>query len=258
MAEIRIGEYCVTIDDEDEARVLTAGPWFLQRKHLPRLRFLNKEGTYLHRLIACPPFGERIRVYGTGLDLRKRKLGMNPGFMVLPSLPDDPKNTSRVRLAGLSFLVDAEDVDRIRNAGAWHLLRVPKALKLGLYYVNHTVTLANGERSTESLHRLLMGDVKGQITDHIDRNTLNCMKSNLRNVTASVSLYNTGIRSDNKSGFKGVCWHKAARKWAVSLRIKGHTIYGKLFVDFEEAKKARLALEQLHLPEVITGGHQRV
>ena len=42
---------------------------------------------------------------------------------------------------------------------------------------------------------------------------------------------------DNQSGYKGVSWHKKAKKWASFIRLDGKTIYLGLFMHKIEAAK---------------------
>ncbi len=42
---------------------------------------------------------------------------------------------------------------------------------------------------------------------------------NLREATSSQNKANTKRRSDNKSGFKGVCWNAKVKKWRATIKI---------------------------------------
>lgn len=91
------------------------------------------------------------------------------------------------------------------------------------------------------LHRLIMGCKKGDgiTVDHIDRNKVDCRKLNLRFVTRCQNNMNAGIRSDNISGVKGVCWNKRRNKWEAKITVNKQDIHLGYFSRFEDAVKAR-------------------
>jgi hypothetical protein len=74
--------------------------------------------------------------------------------------------------------------------------------------------------------------------DHMDRNPLNNSIENLREVTAAENSFNRGMRSDNKSNFKGVSFHKKTKKWQSEICVNHKTIYLGLYTTKEEAAKA--------------------
>ena len=88
-----------------------------------------------------------------------------------------------------------------------------------------------------SLHRLIMGLIPGDgnIVDHIDRNTLNCKRDNLRLATYSQSNANRKKQSNKTSKYLGVAWHKGAKKWRAQIQINGKKVYLGLFVLEEDA-----------------------
>lgn len=75
------------------------------------------------------------------------------------------------------------------------------------------------------LHRLAWLYVTGgwpkiQI-DHKDGNRANNRFENLREATASQNSCNRQLSSENCSGFKGVYWHAANRKWCAQIKVAG-------------------------------------
>ena len=56
--------------------------------------------------------------------------------------------------------------------------------------------------------------------DHADGNGLNNCRLNLRPATRSQNNANQRLSVRNRSGFKGVYWSRAARKWAAQLGRK--------------------------------------
>lgn len=88
------------------------------------------------------------------------------------------------------------------------------------------------------IHRIIMNASADQEIDHIDGNRLNNQKSNLRFVTSSQNKMNRGARSDSKSGYKGVSWHKQRNRWTSRIMVDGKYKYLGLFTDIKEAIRA--------------------
>ncbi|RTY61958.1 HNH endonuclease [Pseudomonas veronii] len=83
-----------------------------------------------------------------------------------------------------------------------------------------------------SAHRLAWFYTHGVwpvVIDHIDRNRSNNAMENLREATASQNGMNTGIRELNTSGYRGVTWNKAARRWQAQARLNGRNFYLGVF-----------------------------
>ena len=65
------------------------------------------------------------------------------------------------------------------------------------------------------MHRELCEGIE---VDHVDGEGLNNQKKNLRRCTHRQNLQNTGLRSSNKSGFKGVSWCERDQRWVAFIR----------------------------------------
>lgn len=101
----------------------------------------------------------------------------------------------------------------------------------------------DGNKYKGFLHHLilqLMGKVIGadEKPDHIDRNTLNNLESNLRVCSNSQNNINQGLRKDNTSGGKGVILLKKYKKWRARININHERINLGNFDTKEEAMKA--------------------
>ena len=95
----------------------------------------------------------------------------------------------------------------------------------------------------KKMHQLLMPLSKPLMVDHRDGNGLNNRRSNLRPATGIQNSANTSMRTNNSSGFKGVCWHKRSAKWHAQLRIKGKRGYLGGFTTPELAYAAYCAAD---------------
>ena len=75
---------------------------------------------------------------------------------------------------------------------------------------------------------------KGMYTDHIDGNSLNNSKSNLRICTNRENAYNRGKQSNNTSGYKGV--YKTGKTWVARIVVNS-----KILVLARSTNKLKLA-----------------
>lgn len=96
------------------------------------------------------------------------------------------------------------------------------------------------------LHRVIFTLANGRFTelevDHIDRDRRNNHPDNLREVTRSQNMANTGVRKTNTSGHRNVHWVKNLRKWRVQVTHEGQCHEGGLFDDEADANDAANAL----------------
>lgn len=74
--------------------------------------------------------------------------------------------------------------------------------------------------------------------DHANMNRSDNRLSNLRSATRGQNVVNSNKRSDNTSGFRGVSFHKASRKWLAQIGYKGKKIHIGLFSTQEGAADA--------------------
>lgn len=77
--------------------------------------------------------------------------------------------------------------------------------------------------------------------DHRNRVPSDNQIKNLRQATASQNLSNQSIRSDNKTGVRGVTWDKSRGKFFASIRQNGKTIPLGRYQSLAEAKAAYAA-----------------
>lgn len=87
------------------------------------------------------------------------------------------------------------------------------------------------------LHRLITNAQKGQFVDHIDGNPLNNTLSNLRVCRKQQNEFNAKIRSDNKSGYKGVCLARNG-KYRAYINLNGIQHNLGVYCSKKDAAKA--------------------
>ncbi len=79
--------------------------------------------------------------------------------------------------------------------------------------------------------------------DHIDGNKTNNSIENLREADALENSRNRKKPVNNTSGYVGVSWHKADKKWRASIRDRYKTISLGSFEKIEDAAEARKIAE---------------
>jgi len=160
-----------------------------------------------------------------------------PGPRVIARRPPEIQgDIVRILLTrGMVAVLDLEDADLGRFN--WHANGDP-----GKEYAARKERLHGLGQITIWLHRevaLRAGyEIDGLDVDHRDGDRLNCRRSNLRPATRVQNVANSGARSSNKSGFKGVCWHKQHKRWYAQIMADGKNRFLGLFSDPAEAAAA--------------------
>lgn len=77
--------------------------------------------------------------------------------------------------------------------------------------------------------------------DHINRNSLDNRKSNLRWSNRQDNIRNCGPRSGGKSKYKGVSWHKHLGRWWATAFLNGKSVS---LGYFEDEKQAALTYDE--------------
>ena len=141
---------------------------------------------------------------------------------------------------GITFLIDLEDLERIKDY-KWYAY---KKRNNGDHYIVAEKT-TNGLRVRHNLHRFLMNCVKGdgKIVDHINKNTLDNRKCNLRFATHSENQRNSKVDCRNELGVAGVRKHKQCDRYQARITVNGKEKYLGLFKTLDEAIHARKKAE---------------
>jgi len=118
--------------------------------------------------------------------------------------------------------VDDEDYESM-SQHEWKAMRC----KGGKYFYAGRITIENGKKRTIYMHREILNASKGELVDHKNHDTTDCTRGNLRKATNSQNSQNRKMRSDCKTGFKGVHWHRKHKRWCARIQYEGRTHYGK-------------------------------
>ena len=96
-----------------------------------------------------------------------------------------------------------------------------------------------GGGKQEYMHRIVMNAPRGMQVDHVNHDTLDNRKENLRLCTQSQNNANMRKPSGKwSSRYKGVTWHSKRRKWCAHGRVNGRYTHLGLFVTEEDAARA--------------------
>ena len=99
----------------------------------------------------------------------------------------------------------------------------------------------NHQAKTVMMHREIMQAPPGYKVDHINMDGLYNCRENLRICSSAENSRNVGLRSTNTSGYKGVSFDKASKRWRSSIRVNGKSV---LLGFYSEAKNAALAYDE--------------
>lgn len=111
------------------------------------------------------------------------------------------------------------------------------------------------------LHREILHPDSGEEGDHINRDTLDNRRCNLRIASRSQNGANRGLYANNTTGFRGIAYRARSKKgkpWRSGIQVNGRTLHLGCFYTAEEAARMydKAALEHfgpfasLNFPDV--------
>ena len=106
----------------------------------------------------------------------------------------------------------------IVDAHTWHLQKKGRKYGDPVFYVSTNVPRADKSYTSEKLHRLIMDASKGVQVDHINGETLDNRRSNLRLTTNRENSRNI-TRIQGAVPFKGVCYHKRRCRFEAGIKV---------------------------------------
>jgi hypothetical protein len=133
---------------------------------------------------------------------------------------------------GKVAIVDDEDYDYL-NQWKWFANNMN-----GKFYVKKKITVSKNKQTDIYMHRFIMKPNKGMVIDHLDGNTLNNQKNNLRICTHAENMRNSKIPINNKSGYKGVSYQENRNTYRAQIKFNNKTINIGDFIDPIDAARA--------------------
>lgn len=123
---------------------------------------------------------------------------------------------------GTSFIFDQKDIELVKSH-SWSIAR------------GYVRTSVNGK--SVYLHQMIMNEISTEV-DHKNGNPLDNRRSNLRIANHCENNQNKGLRADNTTGYKGVCYDNKSRKFVAYINAYGKRTYLGYFEDKKMAAKA--------------------
>lgn len=186
------------------------------RREFRKLRF--------HGVTVCERHRKQLKKYGTILDNNSRTIFDRNSYRIVGDIAIIDlydKNCEKVA----ETIIDAEDIDRVKN--------IKWKLSAGGYAVN---TPKKGKNKNLSRFVLQVDT----FVDHINHNTLDNRKSNLRVVTKSQNQMN--------ANYKGVYCYEGKRPFA-KIKLHGKQICLGSYDEVDEAYYARWYAEKILFKE---------
>lgn len=156
-----------------------------------------------------------------------------------------------VRKNGETFIavIDTSDLEKVKShEGKWYpIMSAQKTV-----YVQGVKRNKSGKsriKKAYGIHRFIMEPQKRFQVDHIDHDTLNNRRSNLRTVTRAQNQQNRlGASSHSKTGIRGVHWDKKVGAWYAKIRLNQKVIFVGYFQDIKEAETAVIKARKTYMP----------
>lgn len=143
---------------------------------------------------------------------------------------------NRRNSTAIETLIDIEDLPKAQKYnGAWYAHWCTNVN--GFYVKGNAKT--NDKKTTFTFHRYLTNAPVSLIVDHINHDTLDNRRDNLRIVTHAGNQQNQikAQRNNKTSGVLGVTWNKINKKWRARIGFNGKQNYLGSFNTIEEAEQ---------------------
>jgi hypothetical protein len=154
---------------------------------------------------------------------------------------------------GQVAIVDAADYEWL-NQWKWCAAWMPSTKS---FYVVRRPRKA--ECRTESglwMHREILSLTRENksLVDHVNGNSLDNRRCNLRTATHSQNTMNARAKRGSSTGLKGVSWNKNRKRFEARIRVNGKLLFLGKFVDKHEAHSAYCKAATEHFGEFARHG----
>ena len=127
---------------------------------------------------------------------------------------------------GSSALVSDEDYDTLCSYGRWCTQIKDNGARYAVRTLNYRHDDGHWTTKQLRMHEVvavrMFGDIpEGMVVDHVNHNTLDNTRSNLRLATRAQQQANRRKLAPSASRFKGVSWDSQKKKWRVRPTVNG-------------------------------------
>lgn len=149
----------------------------------------------------------------------------------------------RRNVENLWVTIDLDDLEKVLNIPYTWFAKYDNDIQN--YYAVASWYCPETQKSKPVYLHQFITDAQGKIVDHINHDTLDNRKENLRVIADSNNSKNRKTKnSNNKSGYRNVCWNKTENIWMVQLSINGKNTYLKSF-PYEQLEEAGQYAEEM-------------
>lgn len=142
---------------------------------------------------------------------------------------------------GQVALVDAADYEWL-NQWKWHA-----SVRKKLIYAARKTSRKEGDRKCVYMHRVVIHAANSTMVDHVNHNTLDNRRANLRPCTKSENQRNRLAKKGCSSKYLGVFWLVRVGKWQAKINANGEQLdLGRYVCEIEAARAYDAAARQYH------------
>ena len=186
----------------------------------------------------------QLSIYGKFLDSNPRS-NQDPNEIILHEDYAEIVTYDKENNPNYKFKIDLEDVP-IASQYKWGASE--SSNKSGLIYLK--------SQKVGFYHRFITCAPKGTTIDHINMDTFDNRKFNLRLATQTVQNHNQNVRKNIKFDIKGIDQHcdtKRKKRFNARFTMNHKSYVSPWYLTYEEAVYARYLMEQLSPVQVFNG-----
>lgn len=203
----------------------------------------NKHKAFFGTTSMCRKHHDQFMKYGRTLDTNSRTVWDPNEVRILDNYAEVDTYNGKGEVIN-TFKLDIEDV-HLLNGRKWRT--VLKGKQNSPYLVTgHAGKQGNNQTY---FHRLVMGNPGCEI-DHINIDSTDNRKSNLRLSYRTQQLANTNLRIDNTQGIKGIYYIKRDNGYRAEIQRGNTHVYSPIYKTKAEAAYMRRLLEQFFYKDI--------